>query len=54
MKESDFRNWVKRIWLENSEERSQFRQLPYSIQEYWKQYKFWLKREYRAQNERKN
>ncbi len=57
MKSSNFRNWVRNIWIENSEERNQYRELPYSIQEYWAKYKYWLKREYKfqqRQNERKS
>lgn len=49
MKDSLFRNWVLRIWIENTEERNQYHQLPYSIEEYWQRYKYWLKREYKFQ-----
>lgn len=46
---SQFRNWVRKIWLENSEERQTYRDLPYTMQEYWARYKYWLKREYQYQ-----
>lgn len=48
-----FRNWVRSLWLENCEER-----LVYGIQsriserEYFQQYKWWLRREYRHQQQK--
>ncbi len=50
MKNSAFRNWVRNIWFENTSERLEYKELPYSIKEYWERYKYWLKREYRFQN----
>ena len=41
-----FRHWVYQIWLENTDEHRIYRELPYSVQEYWQKYKWWLKREY--------
>jgi hypothetical protein len=49
MKSSNFRNWVRIIWNENVEERQEYHELPYSIKEYWQRYKYWLKREYKFQ-----
>lgn len=49
MKNSAFRNWVRIIWNENVEERQEYHELPYSIKEYWQRYKYWLKREYKFQ-----
>ena len=46
---SDFRHWVRNVWLENTEEHLQFNELPYTMQEYWNKYKWWLKREYQYQ-----
>jgi hypothetical protein len=43
---SHFRNWVRIIWLENTEEHQIYHELPYTMEEYWKKYKWWLKREY--------
>ena len=49
MKDSKFRLWVQNIWMDNREEHFQSNELPYSMQEYWDRYKYWLKREYRYQ-----
>lgn len=57
MKNSEFRNWIRNIWFENSLEREEYRELPYSMKEYWDRYKYWLKREYKfqkAQNDQKS
>jgi len=42
-----FRLWVQRIWYENSEEHLTYGELPYTMQQYWSMYKWWLRREYR-------
>jgi hypothetical protein len=49
-KQSDFRNWLKIIWLENCQEHQDYNELPYTLAEYWNRYKYWLKREYRHQH----
>jgi len=51
--QSKFRNWVNEIWLENREERLLFKEDPITIKQYWGRYKYWLKREYRHQNEKR-
>jgi hypothetical protein len=33
--------------MENSEERLVYQENPVTIQQYWKTYKWWIKREYR-------
>ena len=45
-----FRKWLDNIWRDNCREHEEFGQLPYSLQEYWNRYKYWLKREYRHQH----
>jgi len=50
MKESLFRTWLTNLWRENCREHEEYGELPYSLQEYWARYKYWLKREYRHQN----
>ena len=52
-KDSKFRLWVFRLWHENLEERSLYKEQRLSMQEYWEKYKWWLKREYLHQT-RKN
>lgn len=47
-----FRLWVQRIWIDNTEEHLTYGELPYTIQEYWAKYKWWLRREYRHQMDR--
>lgn len=44
--ESEFRYWCRNIWLENCAELESYKQLPYSLQEYFQKYKYWLKREF--------
>ena len=44
-----FRQWVHELWLQNSDEHQAYNQLPYTQQQYFQQYKYWLKREYRHQ-----
>ena len=46
---SRFRLWVQRIWMDNCEERLTVGQDPVTIKQYWNNYKYWLKREYRHQ-----
>jgi hypothetical protein len=53
MEASPFRKFLENIWRENCREHEEFGQLPYSLQEYWNRYKYWLKREYRHQNSAK-
>ena len=44
----NFRNWCQQKWFEHVDELESYRQpLPYTSQEYFAKYKFWLKREYR-------
>ena len=47
-----FRLWVQRIWMENCEERLTVGQDRVTIQQYWDNYKYWLKREYKHQKAR--
>lgn len=49
MEASPFRKFLENIWRENCREHEEFGQLPYSLQEYWSRYKYWLKREFRHQ-----
>ena len=51
-----FRQWVQELWFEHKEEYEELR-LPLpekDIAEYWNQYKYWLKREYRYQMTKEN
>lgn len=52
MKRSNFRRWVEEIWRENQSERKIWRDTPESLQEYVRKYRWWLKREYRYQQNR--
>ena len=53
MTNSNFRNWLRIIWLENCREHEDHNELPYTLQEYWQRYRWWLRREYRFQNKNK-
>ena len=44
-----FRLWVQRIWMENCDERLTVGQDPVTMKQYWNNYKYWLKREYKYQ-----
>ena len=46
---SDFRHWVQEIWYKHVDECEQNRETPKTSSEYWSQYKWWLKREFRFQ-----
>ena len=49
-----FRNWLYNMYLDNCEEHAQFRSMGYPTQaEYFKTFKWWLKREYRYQKGKK-
>jgi len=50
---SQFRMWVHNLWMENCEERLVYQQDPVTIQQYWKTYKWWIKREYRHRRPQK-
>jgi hypothetical protein len=49
-----FRMWVQEIWFQNRAEHEEYGELPLSLQDYWDQYKYWLKREYQYQRRVKN
>jgi len=50
LKNSHFRHWVEELWRENCEERLTHGEDRATIQEYWSEYKWWIKREYRFQH----
>lgn len=50
MSHSDFRNWVRNIWIDNCEEHTQFQLPRYTQEEYFQKFKWWLRREYRHQS----
>jgi len=47
---SPFRLWVQLIWYENCKEYEGYGQTPMPADAYWRQYKWWLKREYQRIN----
>ena len=44
-----FRTWLQNLWYENCEERMNWGNDKLSLGEYFQQYKWWLRREYRFQ-----
>ena len=48
---SDFRHWVQEMWYRHDDECAAYRDYPKSPTEYWAQYKWWLKREFRFQTQ---
>jgi hypothetical protein len=53
MSNSNFKNWLRLIWLENCREHEDHHELPYTLKEYWSRYRWWLRREYRFQQKNK-
>jgi hypothetical protein len=51
MKNTEFRSWLRQLWQENCRERDAFNERPLSQQEYFNKFKYWLKREFRHQNQ---
>jgi hypothetical protein len=51
MKDTEFRAWLRQIWQANCQEREEFNELPLSQKEYFNTFKYWLKREFRYQNQ---
>jgi hypothetical protein len=52
MENSEFRNWLKNMYLENCKEREEWNSIPYeSLSEYFNFYKYWLKREFKNQRQ---
>ena len=48
-----FRSWVHHLWLQNCEERTIYHDGPkLNAQEYFTQFKWWLRREYKFQKEK--
>ena len=46
----NFRTWGYEMWMNHNEELEAYGQpLPYTSQEYFAKYKYWLKREYKHQ-----
>ena len=54
MKTSQFRVWLQNIWMANADERREFGFGPISQEEYFKRYKYWLRREYKFQRSQDN
>lgn len=49
-KSSDFRLWVNKMWYEHLAELESYKQpINYTSYDYFRRYKFWLKREYQYQ-----
>lgn len=44
-----FRQWVHELWLANCDEYMEASQLPYTKEQYFAKWKYWLKREYKHQ-----
>ena len=49
MKNSPFRVWCQELWMANADERREMGFDRITMHEYFKRYKFWLKREYKHQ-----
>ena len=51
MKQTPFRVWLNNIWMDNKSEHLEFGEveLAMPLEEYFRRYKWWLKREYKYQ-----
>jgi len=49
MDKDHFRNWLRNIWLDNCAEHDAWGEPQISIKQYFNKYKWWLRREYRFQ-----
>lgn len=47
-----FRQWLHAMWLENCEERGAWNMDKLTVKQYFQQYRWWLRREYRYQQGR--
>jgi hypothetical protein len=54
MENKSFRNWLHELWLQNCDEHRDYNELPLTQEEYFKRYKYWLRREYRFQLRKQN
>ena len=52
-KHSDFRYWLRELWLQNCDEHREYGEPPFSQEEYFQRYKYWLKREFQHQQRNK-
>ena len=52
MKDTVFRAWLRQFWMENCRERDAFGEPSLPMHTYFQRYKYWLKREFRFQNQR--
>lgn len=44
-----FRRWLHELWMQNCDEHDEDRQPRYTQAEYFQQFKYWLKREFKHQ-----
>ena len=49
MKQGPFRIWLNNIWMSNKDEHAEAGELALPLEEYFRRYKWWLKREYKHQ-----
>jgi len=49
MKSSPFRAWLQNLYMANSDEHDEFHEPKLALEEYFRRYKWWLKREYKFQ-----
>jgi predicted deacetylase len=49
MKTSPFRVWLQNLWMDNKDEHVDAGELVLPLEEYFRRYKWWLKREYQHQ-----
>jgi hypothetical protein len=45
--DTNFSNWLRKLWIANCDERDDLREPKLSMHQYWHQYKWWFRREYK-------
>ena len=51
MKQYTFQLWLTNMWIKNREEHQVYGEAEMQLSEYFNRYKYWLKREYRYQQQ---
>jgi hypothetical protein len=49
---SKFRRWLHELWMQNCDEHREYGEMPLSQEQYFQMYKYWLKREFRHQQQK--
>lgn len=54
MKSGEFRRWVHEQWLQNRDELADYHQPQRSYQDYWQEYRAWLRDQFRLEQRKQS